>query len=139
MGLYWILSVRNSIKSFTPYFSGTVGARILRLGIHMDNELLNCGIENRADYSHSFFFLSIRLFQGKVVSQFSQELCKLISSSLAYLWGLTDCTVALRLSLIAIIFSTFLHTFLSFLILDVNDEYFFCSGTIEARVSKNKF
>ena len=72
------------------------------------------------------------------MSQFSQELCKLISSCLAYLWGLTDCIVGLRLRRIVIFFH-FLHIFLSFLILDVNDECFFCSGTIEARVSKNKF
>ena len=72
------------------------------------------------------------------MSQFSQELCKLISSCLAYLRGLTDCIVGLRLRLIVMFFH-FLHIFLPFLILDVNDEYFFCSGTIEARVSKNKF
>ena len=70
MGLYWILSVRNSIKSLTPYFSGTVKARILRLGIHMDNELLNFEIENRADYSHSFFFCPYVYFRVKLCHSF---------------------------------------------------------------------
>ena len=36
-----------SIKHvFVGIFSGTFKARILKLGIHMDNELLYCGIEN---------------------------------------------------------------------------------------------
>ena len=42
-------------------FSGTIIARILRLGIHMDNELLYCGIENQTPCSYSSLYLSIFL------------------------------------------------------------------------------
>ena len=41
-------------------FSGIVEARMLKLGIHMDNELY-CGIENRTYRSHYSSFLSIFL------------------------------------------------------------------------------
>ena len=39
----------------------TIIARILKLGIHMDNELLYCGIENLTPCSYSSLYLSIFL------------------------------------------------------------------------------
>ena len=53
-------------------FSGTVQARILKLGIHMDNELLYCGIDNRTPCSYSSFFVHISGFYGLIcVTAFS--------------------------------------------------------------------
>ena len=50
---------------------------MLKLGIHMDIELLYCGIENQTPCSYPSLYLSIFLsFKAKFVSQFSQELCK---------------------------------------------------------------
>ena len=58
---------------------------MLKLGIHMDNELLYCGIENLTPCSYSSLYLSIFLsFKAKVVSQFSLELCKLESSNVVH-------------------------------------------------------
>ena len=51
---------------------------MLKLGIHMDNDLLFCGIENQTPFSFSSIYLSIFLsFKAKFVSLFSPELCKL--------------------------------------------------------------
>ena len=36
-----------TFKICVGVFSGTFKARMLKLGIHMDNELLYCGIENK--------------------------------------------------------------------------------------------
>ena len=36
-----------TLKICVGVFSGIFKARMLKLGIHMDNELLYCGIENR--------------------------------------------------------------------------------------------
>ena len=64
-------------------FSGTFKARILKLGIHMNIELLYCEIENQTPCSYSFLYLSNFLsFNAKFVSQFSLELCKLESSNM---------------------------------------------------------
>ena len=53
---------------------------MLKLGIHMDNELLYCGIENLTPCSYSTFYLPIFLsFKAEFVSQLSPELCKLKS------------------------------------------------------------
>ena len=72
-----------TFKVCVRLFSGIFKARMLKLGIHMDNELLYCGIENRTPYSYSSFCLSIFLsFKAKFESQFSLELCKLESSSM---------------------------------------------------------
>ena len=55
---------------------------MLKLGIHMDNELLYCGVGNWTPCSYSSLYLSIFLsFKAKFVSQFSPELCKLESSN----------------------------------------------------------
>ena len=57
-------------------FSGTFKARMMKLGILVDNnELLCCGIENRFHCSYSSLYLSIFLsFKAKFVSQFFQKL-----------------------------------------------------------------
>ena len=40
-------------------FSGNFKARMLKLGVHMDNELLYYGIENQTSCSYSTYYLSI--------------------------------------------------------------------------------
>ena len=50
-------------------FSGTVVASVLKNVIHMDNELLYCGIENLTHFVYSFLYLCI--FKAKFVPQFS--------------------------------------------------------------------
>ena len=51
---------------------------MLKLGIHITNELLCYGIENRTPCFYSSLYLSIFLsFKAKFVSQFSPELRKL--------------------------------------------------------------
>ena len=66
----------------------------MKLGIHMDNELLYCGIENLTLCSYSFLYLSSFLsFKAKFVSQFSPELCKLESINMVYLCRTSDCIV----------------------------------------------
>ena len=121
MELYWIWSVcnsvitqlRNSVRFFcVTIFSGTITARILKLGVQMDNELLYCGIENRTPCLYSFLYLSILLsFKAKFVSQFSSELCKLESSNKVN--RMSDCIAGLKLRVMAFIF-LFLSIFLSF-------------------------
>ena len=101
-------------------FSGIFKARILILGIHMNIELLYCGIENRTPCSYSSLYLSIFLsFNAKFVSQFSLELCKLESSNMVYICRMSDCIVGLRLRVMALIF-LFSSIFLSFPKLQVN-------------------
>ena len=101
-------------------FSGTFKARMLKLGIHMDNELLYHGIENRTPCSYFSLHLSIFLsFMAKFVSQFSPELCKLESSNMVYICRMSDYIVGLRLRVMALIF-LFSSIFLSFPILHVN-------------------
>ena len=91
-------------------FSGTNLARILKLGIHMDNELMYYGIENRTPCSYFSLYLSIFLsFNAKFVSQFSPELCKLESSNMVYICRMSDCIVGLRLRVMALIFLFFIH------------------------------
>ena len=74
--------------------SETFKARMLKRGIHMDNEVLYCGIENQTLYSYLSPYLSVFLsFKAKFVSQFSPELCKLESSNIVYICRLRDCIV----------------------------------------------
>ena len=69
-----------TLKIRVGVFSGTFKARILNFGIQIDNEMLNCEIENRTPCSYSSLYLSIFLsFKAKFESQFSLELCKLES------------------------------------------------------------
>ena len=99
-----------TLKIRVRVFSGTVIARILKLGIHMDNELLYCGIENHTPCSYSSLHLSIFLsFTAKFVSQFSPELCKLESSNMVYICRMSDCIMGLRLMVMALIFLFFIH------------------------------
>ena len=77
---------------------------MLKLCIDMDDELLYCGIKkNRSPCSLFVHFLS---FKAKFVSQFSQELCKLESSNMVYIYTcrMSDCIVVLRLRVMAFIF-----------------------------------
>ena len=93
-----------TFKICVRVFSGTFKARMLNLSIHMDNELLYCGIENRTPCSYSSLYLSIFLsFTAKFVSQFSQELCKLESSNMVYICRMSDCIMELRLRVMALI------------------------------------
>ena len=93
---------------------------MLKLCMHMDNELLYCWIENQTPCFYSFLYLSIFLsFKPKFVSQFSPELIKLESSNMIYICRMSDCIVGLRLRVMAVIF-LFLSIFLSFPILHVN-------------------
>ena len=49
-----------TLKNFyVEVFSGTFKARMLKLGIHLDNELLYYGIENRTPCFYSSLYLSI--------------------------------------------------------------------------------
>ena len=80
-----------TLKSCVGVFSGIFKARMLKLGIHMDNELLHCSIENQTPCSYSSLYLSIFLsFMAKFVSQFSPELCNLESSNMVYICRMRD-------------------------------------------------
>ena len=111
-----------TLKICVGVFSGTLKARMLKLGIHIDNELLYCEIENRTPCSYSPFtrYLSIFLsFMAKFVSQFSSEMCKLESSNMVFICRMSDYIVGLRLKVMALIF-LYLSIFLSFPVLHVN-------------------
>ena len=83
---------------------------MLKHGIHMDNELLYCEIENGTPCSYSSLYLSIFLsFKAKFVSEFPPELCKLESSNMVYICRMSDCIVGLRLRVMALIFLFFIH------------------------------
>ena len=80
---FFFLSPNHKLTLKIPVgvFSTTFKARMMKLCIHMDNELLYCGITNRTPCSYSSLYLFIFLsFKAKFVSQFSLELCKLESS-----------------------------------------------------------
>ena len=49
----------NIKKFYVGVFSGTFKARMLKLGIHMNNELSYCGIENQTPCFYSSVYLSI--------------------------------------------------------------------------------
>ena len=67
-----------TLKICVRVFSGTFKARMLKLCIHMDNELLYFWIENQTPCSYAYLYLAIFLsFKATFVSQFSPELCKL--------------------------------------------------------------
>ena len=53
------LHYMSTLKICVGVFSGTFKARMLKLGIHMDNKLLYYGIENRTLCSYSSLYLSI--------------------------------------------------------------------------------
>ena len=57
-----------TLKICVGVFSGALKARMLKRGIHMDNELY-CGMENQTPCSYSSLYLSIFLsFMAKFVS-----------------------------------------------------------------------
>ena len=100
----------NIKNFFVGIFSGTFKARILKLGIHRDNELLYYGIENETPCSYSSLYLSIFLsFMAKFVSQFSPELCKLEPSNMVYILRMSDYIMGWRLRVMALIFFIFIH------------------------------
>ena len=80
-----------TLKICVGVFSGIFKARMLKLNIHMDNELLYYGIDNRTPCSYSFLYLSIfypvffvfvfRLFRICVTVIFATYLLFLICSS----------------------------------------------------------
>ena len=110
----------NIKKFYVGVFSGTFKARMLKLCIHMDNDMLYCGIENQTPCFYSSLYLSIFLsFKAKFVSLFSLELCKLESSNMVYICRMSYCIIGLRLRVMALVF-LFLSIFLSFPILHVN-------------------
>ena len=53
--LYYMLTLKICVGVFSEIFK----ARMLKLGIHIDNELLYYGIENRSLRSYSSLYLSI--------------------------------------------------------------------------------
>ena len=80
-----------TLKICVGVFSGIFKARMLKLGIHMDNELLYYGIENGTRCSYSSLYLSIfypvffvfvlRLFRIHVTVFFATYLLLLLYSS----------------------------------------------------------
>ena len=61
-----------TLKICVGVFSEIFEARMLKLCIHMDNELLYCGIENWTPCSYSSLYLSIFLsFTAEFVTVFS--------------------------------------------------------------------
>ena len=78
-----------TLKIFVGVFLGIFKARMLKLGIHMDNELLYYGIENRSPCSYSslsifypvFFVFVFRLLRICVTVFFTTYLLLLIFSS----------------------------------------------------------
>ena len=85
-------------------FSRSIEARILELGICMDDKFWSGVIENQAQCCYSFIHISSFLsFHGKFVSQFSQELLKLESSTLVSICRVSDCIMGSRLKVIALI------------------------------------
>ena len=70
LSLYYMLT----LKICVGVFSETWKARMLKLDIHKDNELLYCGMENQTPCSYSSLYLSIFLsFMAKFVSVFSRN------------------------------------------------------------------
>ena len=109
-----------TLKICVGVFSEILKPRMLKLCIHIDNELLYCGIENQTPCSYSSFYLSIFLsFKAKFVSQFSPEMCKLESLNMVYICRMSDYIAGLRLRVMALIV-LHLFIFLSFPILHVN-------------------
>ena len=125
-------------KNYVGVFLGTFKANMLKLGKHMDNELLYCGIENRTPCSYSSLYLSIFLsFQAKFVPQFFLELCKLESSNMVYICRMSDCIDGLRLRVKAFIF-LFLSILLSFPILHVNIKNLSLTKNVEKKKNTGK-
>ena len=67
-----------TLKICVGVFSGIFKVRMLKLGIHMDNELLYCGIENRTLVYPVFFLFVFRLLRICVTVFFATYLFLLI-------------------------------------------------------------
>ena len=94
-----------TLKICVGVFSEIFKARMLKLGIHMDNDLLYCGIENRTLCFYFSLYLSIFLsFKAKFVLQFSPKLCMLESSNMVYICRMSDYIMGRRLRVMAPIF-----------------------------------
>ena len=90
---FFFLSLYNmlTLKICVGVFSGIFKARMLKLGTHMDNELLYCEIENQTPCSYFLLYLSIfypvffvfvfRLFRIRVTVFFATYLLRLLYSS----------------------------------------------------------
>ena len=89
--------------------SRTFIARILKLGIHIYNELLYYGIENWTPYSYSSLYFSIFLsFKAKFVLVFSETVqARIFKCSI--ICRMSDCIVGLRIRVMALIFLFFIH------------------------------
>ena len=99
-----------TLKICVGVFSGTFKARMLKLGIRMDNALWYYGLENRTPCSNNSFFFSIFLsFKARFVSQFSPKLCKLDSLNMVYICRMSDCIVGLKRRVLAFIFLIFIY------------------------------
>ena len=59
-----------TLKIRVRVFSGTIIARILKLGIHMDNDLLYCGIENQTLALILPFICPFSVFYGLICVSF---------------------------------------------------------------------
>ena len=72
LSLYYHVNIKHF---YDGVFSGTFKARMLKLGIHVDNELLYCWIDNQTPCSYSTLYLSIFLsFKSKFVSVLSRTM-----------------------------------------------------------------
>ena len=67
-----------TLKICVEVFSGIFKARMLKLGLHMDNELLYCGIEHRTPCLSSFFVFVFRPLRICVTVFFATYLSLLI-------------------------------------------------------------
>ena len=66
-----------TLKICVGLFSGIFKARMLKLGIHMENELLYYGIENQTPCFYSFFIALTLLFIYPVFFVFAFRLLKI--------------------------------------------------------------
>ena len=100
------LSYHTLMKFFVKDFSATTQGRMLIFGMHVDDDLLYCGIENQSSPAYSSLylcnFLSFRTLM-KFSSKISQEPCKVESSSLVCRLLMTCCIVGLKTSLLLLI------------------------------------
>ena len=92
-----------TLKICVGVFSGIFEARMLKLGIHMDNELLYCSIENGTPCSYSSLYLSIFLYLMAYLCHSFLRNC-ISSSNMVHICRMSDCIEGLRLMVMAHIF-----------------------------------
>ena len=99
-----------ALKICITVFWGTIKARTLKLGLHKDNELLYCGIENQAHCYYSSLYSSIFLsFWANFVSQLSEKPFNLELLSLVAIWTMSCYIERYRIRFIAVIFFLFIQ------------------------------